>query len=688
MKKSMTKRALLSVLGAAFISLAASAGLYAQNVTNNGTGVINNTGTIRMKSSGGLFNGDAAYGTQAKPVPGTVVWVCTSDMTIPAGTYYTNLGTEGAGKKTYLGNVYISGTYTPTGGNRDYTTNNVNITFNGTGPQAIPGENTTNGTGYRDLTLAGAGAKSIATGQTATVANDFKHDGGALANAGTLTLGSGPAASTADIVNTGTFNGGSGAFSNTTTFTNNASGAGGGVSVGTGAWTLANLTNTAGGLTIPNNGTVNLGGTFTYTAGVMAFDCNSNFNYTGAAQNITANVAPDFPSYGNLTLGGTGAKTASGNVSVCNNLAVSQETDMATYTMNMLNTNNTGVNKITYTGAVEIAGNVQYNNIQAGTAYTYNNANTNVTFDTPPTTFALDVRQQTAPSKYSTFDATKDIRRRVIPTFTGTGNISQLNISWEAADQDASFVAADLGKIRYAEGFNSAQPAKKLVRSGAAYDRTTANVLKYGGGTNQGISLAAAHDASPALASRQLLSSSEIVLTTRPMVVYSVTNGRWSNPATWDIGAMPSANDDVEVRNVVWTGIDQAVFGGAAFAGNETNGSLADDAGASANSITIANVANSALVIGNSDADQPRRSGTDEVVFRTRESGGPANGMGIFNLNTNNNSGDGESTSATGLNGIWIRSVSGTFVPVLGGLQLTNAGSMTNNSILEVGICK
>ncbi|MFN3307352.1 MAG: hypothetical protein ACK42Z_09250, partial [Candidatus Kapaibacteriota bacterium] len=103
--------------------------ILAQNFTNNSGGtyqVGTSGGTIRMRSSGGRFDGTAPYGTSSNPVPGTVIWYCSSNMNVGGlyqsgnyqPTYYTNLGTDLAGVKTFLEDVFISGTYQPQGGNR------------------------------------------------------------------------------------------------------------------------------------------------------------------------------------------------------------------------------------------------------------------------------------------------------------------------------------------------------------------------------------------------------------------------------------------------------------------------------------------------------------------------------------------------------------------------------------------
>ena len=232
---------------------------------------------------------------------------------------------------------------------------------------------------------------------------------------------------------------------------------------------------------------------------------------------------------------------------------------------------------------------------------------------------------------------------------------------------------------------------QRLARTGAVYTRNTGTdprEIDYVNlvGTNIGINLIAAAGGGT---SRQLSSGSEIILSSAPMDVISIANGRWSDPLTWDIGDVPAANDNVHVRHVVYTGIDAQVFGASrAWTVAERQGSLAGDLGAAANRIIVEHdpVAPSnptALVIGNSSLAMAG----GEYLFRTRLVDGLKN---YIQNDVTGVSADGEGTSATGMAGIWVRTV-GTgangFTPVLGTYQMNNAGTINNNSIIEVGVC-
>lgn len=671
------------------------------NNTNNANAYVVPTGfngKIRMKSSGGQFNGTNPLGQATSPItriPGTVEWgACPTNMTInPTGgstpIYYTNLETSGSGIKTFVEDFHVSGTYTPSGGNRDYTTNTVMVYYDGTSAQNIAGENTGNGTGYYDLTLSNTGAKTVPSGATVDINHDFDHSGGSLAINGILNLGSEPSSSTADITigTDGKLNSGAGSFSQTTTITNNGStGSGGGAYVGTSTWNLTNFDNQSGVFDANTGSTINMSGSFTMGAGPnnIDFECGANFNYVGTStQTILAN-GTGFPQYGNLTFNNAVGVTISGDVDVCNNFYTYNDADFYTpgdYTLTMLNTNGTGTAAYN-TASLELTGKMKWENLSTSTAYTFNNTNTQITFGTAPTDFTLDVRPNTSPAQASDITLAYDIKRRIIASYSGTGVISNLQIAWKSAEDPTT---GNINKAMFAEGWNAANTKEKLIRTGATYTRTLAGdprYVSYGGGSGPGINLTATPRDADSL--KNLASGSDILLTTN-MKVISITNGRWSDPGTWDIGMMPAYDDDVEVRNAVWIGDRRALFGGSAYSGNERNGADGSDANSSANTITIAkDYTNAGLYMSNEDDDMVATAG-DEFVFRTRLQ---SSSNIIKNYNETDGSGWTEGTSVSGFNGIWIAAPNAsTFTPVMGTYTLENKGTIVNKSILEIGVC-
>ncbi len=767
--------------------------LWGQNFTNNGGTYNTGSGAavLRMKASGGLFNGSTPIGA-VTAIPGTVNWgaSCTVPMAITplgaASTYYTNLTTSGTGAKTYTGNVFVAGTYVPQGGDRTYT--GMSFNYNGTGatPQAIAGEyNGGNGTGYSTLVLSGGAPKTLATGLTATVSAVYTQTGSAFTNDGTITLGTtatsdssitnnatgifnggtgsftisganasiynagtftlnaaagatfttasligntggfnlggGIATTTGNIVNEtgGIWNFGAGTFSNTQTFTNNTNGVGGaGVFLGAtdGAATFNNFANLLGAFDAAGGSTINLSGNFTAPNvagnGPITFACTQNFNYTGASQNILKNTVatPAFTQYGNLSITGTGTATATGDVSVCNILAVNQSggvpangkaLDMATNNGVLTMLNATGVASY-LDSTFETFGKFRWNS-PGTTEHVYNNMQTKVAFDVAPTNgtnnnyFQLDITPATTPSQASDIVAADVIKRKIVASYDNSaaipdGVISSLKVGWKASDE-TGYTVANYNYLIFTEGIAIGTPMQRLIRSGNAFLRNTGtypHTIDYAGGAGPGISLI---NGAGGGTTRQISTGSEIILSSAPMDVISVKNGRWSDPNTWDIGQVPFANDNVHVRNIVWTGIDiagsgqslGAMFGVNTIDANETDGSQPNDNGAAANKIYIDNgttYPNSTLIIGNADSDMGA-AGT-ERLFRTRMTN---NTNFIQNDNAIANAGNGDGISAAGLNGIWVRTVGSVFTPVLGTYTMTNAGSVQNNSIIEVGVC-
>ena len=52
-----------------------------------------------------------------------------------------------------------------------------------------------------------------------------------------------------------------------------------------------------------------------------------------------------------------------------------------------------------------------------------------------------------------------------------------------------------------------------------------------------------------------------MILRAGPTIFYSIRDGRWSNPATWDEGAQPGDNDVAVIRHTVHSGYTRASDG-------------------------------------------------------------------------------------------------------------------------------
>jgi hypothetical protein len=127
--------------------------------------------------------------------------------------------------------------------------------------------------------------------------------------------------------------------------------------------------------------------------------------------------------------------------------------------------------------------------------------------------------------------------------------------------------------------------------------------------------------------------------------VFSITDGRWSDPDTWVNGWTPIATDDVEVRHVVFTGYDgvAALPSDATYqyAVNEQTLGGIDDLGGGvyrmAKSVTVTtrvDVTNygtdRALVFGNDDADMA------QMTFKIGDIANPLDGLFTSNTTAGN----------------------------------------------------
>ncbi|MEN6291375.1 MAG: hypothetical protein ABFD07_05085, partial [Methanobacterium sp.] len=383
----------------------------AQTFTNNtgGTYTADCQAVVRIKSNTGSFNGTAQLGTATtSPIQGTVDWASTTGGQTVQALHYTNLFLSG-GTKNIPDGVFVGGSGCPTplpgytaltGGVGYYTTSGTRtytgtFHYEGTSAQTIYAENNASAGSnrYYNLDLSGS-AKSttapttldglLAVQSTATLATnaDFTVGTGASTAAGNITVTTGNFQSTG----TGTFTmntdntfdvtGGTLSLNSSGNFTENG--------------TLA--VGASGSLAMGLNSYLDIAGTFT-NADVqhdnMTFDATSTVAYTGSgAQTLqfTSDIATN-NNYGKLVFSGAGTKTANGDVHTRSNVTVAggpivMGTDCVTGFS--FYTDGASGNKITYIsqnnneyiqGKVVLRG-----TILAGTAYTFNNAQTQVTF--------------------------------------------------------------------------------------------------------------------------------------------------------------------------------------------------------------------------------------------------------------------------------------------------------------------
>lgn len=729
-------------------------GTYTAGAT--GTIIMKNSNGLFTDETGDATGANALGYDAAGQIDGIVVWEQDNAQNVQ-GRFYTDLQTRGEGIKTFStansvgtgrNEIHVRGTYTP---NQDGEANEERryagtiFYYDGSGDQTIAGEANGHGTGgngegYASLYLNNSSANPIQllSGETVDVNDDFTHTGNPFTNNGTFNIIAGltPSVSThsSDQVITNA-NGAvlnysdEGTFTFSAEFVNNAGTAGGnGVFSTAGILDFnADYTNTSGELTLGDGATMQVAANFVKAdgQGTFSFHENSNFYYDGAVQTLLLTDADfaDAPAsgyyggYGNVFLTGSGAKSttaATGEFNIAGNFDTDVEVDMDAGNTGtgaaIVMLNDDGTETVTYSNAttdVEVRGRFQHQNLTTGQLYTYNNEFTTMQFSAatadPGDYVELNIRQATDPTLAQSggtdvYDVTTDVRRFIELNYVGTHRADELNVMWESGDEDATF-AGDRQLFRYVEAFAANQEYQKLIRQGAQYNRTDAGsdprLLLYEGelaGTDNGIDMNG--DAGDADVN-SIASGSQIIITATPQIFISEEDGRWTNPNTWDVGQVPTANDNVEIETLVYVGIDGPAWGtigGAPDTPENNTRAEVDHYGAgvnAANQIQINDMGAgtpSALLIGNED------NGAG-YVFSTNLNGAiGGREAGIVNNNANVNAGDYEdkSQAVTGLQGLILtdRTDGGgaaQFTATAGFRQVINCGHVYNYGIIEIG---
>ncbi|HRT67462.1 MAG TPA: hypothetical protein P5216_01850, partial [Bacteroidota bacterium] len=364
-----------------------------------------------------------------------------------------------------------------------------------------------------------------------------------------------------------------------------------------------------------------------------------------------------------------------------------------------LYTNATGGNKITYSSANNdqyIEGKVALTGtIATGTAYTLNNAQTQVTFNTSPECsspygFAMYSAPNQVPDNSADFDLTRDLKRNVRIDYCGTaGVLSNLRIGYVASDKDGTF-AGNEGNLRFEEawGDNTGDRQKVTGGAGIATNSNGADPKYVQLITEPTIALKLDAPTDPGGTIYELSRGSNIILTSKTLLFIAVNSGRWTNPNTWDEGAIPSSTDNTELRTLVYAGIKGPAYGTPAL-NNETAELSKYPDGQIANSITIpTGFTNASLIVGNED----NGDGYNMHTALSGTVGGIA--AGVYNYNATANNGNwNDKNTAPGLgntvNGLFISSIKNsayTNNPVIfGTAQIINAGTISNYQVIEIG---
>jgi len=348
----------LTVDGTLTTLAGSSADLYiGGNIVNNGTinmQLSTSTNTIYLAGAGitSTFSGTGTWlldnldlnGTAANPCTGA----CKVELSGSPNLQFINANLFAGNSATFTFNALGNSTAT--------------VTFNRAGNQAVA----TTGVIYPNLVLAGTsnktsnvgtinvlGSLTVSSGVTwvGNTNNPTSNIRGNLIINGSFTAGSGTTSVAGNFTNNGTFTAGTSTVilngtaaqtiggTSTTTFNSLTvanTGAGsttlllntavaGNLSVNSGTFDLgvftANRTAAGGTITIANGATLMIGGTNSFPTNYTThtIGATSTIVYNGTNQSIAAETAPG---YGNLTLSGSGTKTALGSFIVRSDLVI------------------------------------------------------------------------------------------------------------------------------------------------------------------------------------------------------------------------------------------------------------------------------------------------------------------------------------------------------------------------------
>jgi hypothetical protein len=589
--------------------------------------------------------------------------------------------------------------YYATGGDRTY---DGTFTYGSSDPQNIFPETTgASGTDYNILALTGGGTKTILGADDVGTAVNIESDAGTtLAILGQLYTGTGT--STLDgivefndvaaelIVGTGAvdFN----ADVNVNSGTISAATGAGEVTVG------ASSTLTLGGddsfLDFANTTNLTITGDIINSGNGLnlLFACLSTVTYDGV-QNPQL-VMPTLTSnpYGNLVLTngakrGDVAANYANDVFLCNNFALTGGNfDMFTNdgTLTMLAVAGTAL----YdggTGNEEVVGSMARTMSAAAGSFTFNNRRTTIDLDADaanPTLATIEMRPGQGTSMPA-WDGATDVNRSVNLTHNAAADFEmELAVGYLFSEGPGAWADPNTqASIRFHEGNG---PDDEKIGTGQVYARDDASGADLGQVSLAGILRATA----PALPNDldRFASGNDVILRAGPTTFYTVEDGRWTNPNTWDEGTQPTSADDTELRHGVYVGIDGPFIGTLGGPdGIAANNTLAESdhygASAAARTITIASgYPNASLIIGNED-------NPTSYIFSTSFAGGSS----FLNNNTTAPTAAfpyaiAKGTAVTAdFNGLWLINSFGAGTPGFGTYQIANTGTINNEGVIEVG---
>lgn len=714
MKNMFTKRALFSML-IAFMGLMA-AEMSAQDFTNIGTGTYNAVcgAVIKMKSDTGTISGNLIGTNAANVIPGVVDWASTRVGQNVKPYFYTLLVLSGGTKNVASGvNVLggicadlLTGYNTPggldtypyivTGGAATYA---GQFSYSGITDQNIFPDT------YDSLNIAGAGNATVRTGTTVTAVTMTSSSDAPVLIAGNLSLTTGNSnlQGLVTVDTTGTFAvglgdvniGGDLALNGTLDIDNGAG--------GLGTVTLGGTTTigTSGILQLGQTGDLVINGAVSNVGdgNNLAMDCLSSITYSGigGTQIILPTLNTAGHTYGNLFL--KSGNKQSGTASYGNNVSICTNFSLDTFKLNMYANNGTLImnnpaGTAVYTALAEVEGKMKRVTDATSKSYTFNNAATSVSLAANvnnPDSIIFNIRPGVAPNDYN---VAKDVNRKINLTYVdNAGHFAMTAQAGYLIGEGPGAWAAPYtqNSIRMYEAATA--PAREKIGTGNNPVRTAATATGFGS-----ISLAGITDTSNSTLTNGIgyfASGNDILLSAGPTTFYSIADGRWTNPNTWDEASVPDSIDNAEIRHSVYVGIDGSFIGTAGGADDTpTNNTKSEYShygntnNPAVNNILIVQktagtgTPNPALIVGNED-------NPDNYVFRTS-----VNGTVTNNNTTANNlafplvaATTAKNTVVSGdIQGVWlVPYLTGTKIPGLGAFDFQNAGNFNNQGLIEVG---
>ncbi len=673
--------------------------LLAQNfIMQTGGATYNATcnGVIKMKNAGGQIQAlnSNPLGTATEPIEGAVDWAATTGTQTVQGLYYEKMIMTGGANKTVATGVYIVGAACPSIGNGyDFTVypfyidvaqlatvNDFQGTFNyiGAGQTTFP---VTGDDAYNNLALDGS--NHIIPVGTTTVEGTITLPTGPLALNGVLNSGlTSTLLGIVNINNGGTWNIGTGdiTYSANVNVANGGTLNGGAGDIIIGASSTLALAGSTAIVDLDATEEMFITGAFTNAGDGtnLSFDCASTVTYNGTTANQL--ILPTITSnpYGILTLTSSskrgGTATYGNNVEICGNFSLSGgNLDMVTNGgyVNMLDQTSTA----TYAGLNEVVGAFrrQYTTTATG-PYTYNNSGTLLTFTEAPDAagyYQLFVEGSNNPRQ---FDNSTDVNRTITPTYASLGNFTHTIQAAYLATELPGTWATDLGEanLKFFESDNSA--IEKVA--GTSYTRTPAGA---------GFGLLSLGDISNGTGAvdgnvEKLFTSGNDLVLRASNTMISIANGRWTNPGTWDEGRVPNDADNVDIRTLVYVGID-GPFAGTDATGNTTSETSIYSTNAAARTILISQYEDASLVIGNEDnaADYVHKTLFNGTSFVNNNTLAATNILATTDKTT-------VAPLTQNVNGLFLLGLSSnTGIPSLGTAVLQNSGAIQNAGVIEIG---